>query len=100
MDNPIELTDGRLVCRAHRQVVCAKCTVDYSFMDDISDEENKEESDGDELLTEEEMKAFRQRMIAKKGRVHSIRCTSTKLTQPRLRMLATHARHWMYELRS
>jgi hypothetical protein len=62
----IELTDGRLVCSAHRLTVCGKCCVDYSFMDEVLDD-GKEESDGDELLTEEEMKAFRERMIAKKG---------------------------------
>jgi hypothetical protein len=66
MADPIELTDGRLVCSTHRLTVCGKCCVDYSFMFEVSDD-GEEESDGDELLTEEEMKAFRERMIAKKG---------------------------------
>ena len=37
-------------------------------MDDGLSEEKEEESDGDELLTDEEMAAFRARMIAKKGK--------------------------------
>lgn len=67
MDSPIELPDGRLVCKAHRFVVCYECTVDYSCMDEVLNEDKQEESDEDELLTEEEMKAFRERMIVKKG---------------------------------
>lgn len=65
---PEELSDGRLVCSAHKLTICGKCCVDYSFMDDILDEDKEGESDGDELLTEEEMAAFRARMIAKKGK--------------------------------
>lgn len=66
---PIELSDGRLICSPHRLTICGKCCVDYSFMDEIltDDDEEEEESDGDVPLTEEEMKAFRKRMIAKKG---------------------------------
>jgi hypothetical protein len=84
MDEPIELPDGRLVCKAHQLTVCANCCVDYSFMDEILDnnedevddhndeaEDDKDEgsaqSDDDELLTEEEMAAFRARMVAIKG---------------------------------
>jgi len=37
-------------------------------MDEVLDD-GKEESDGDELLTEEEMKAFRERLVAKKGAI-------------------------------
>ena len=68
MSDFIELPDGRLVCSAHKLTVCGKCCVDYSFMDEVLDD-GKEESDGDELLTEEEMKAFRERLVAKKGAI-------------------------------
>lgn len=34
-DSPIELPDGRLVCSSHRLIICGKCCVDYSFMDDV-----------------------------------------------------------------
>ncbi|KAF4494921.1 Ribonuclease H [Fusarium agapanthi] len=37
-DSPVELTDGRLVCGTHGLVVCGRCCVDYSFMDDVVDE--------------------------------------------------------------
>jgi hypothetical protein len=66
---PIELSGGQLVCAAHYLTVCGKCCVDYSFMDEdlAGDDEDDEDSDGDVLLTEEEMEAFRKRLIAKKG---------------------------------
>jgi hypothetical protein len=94
MDDPIELPDGRLVCKAHHLTICGNCCVDYSFMDEILDDDNDEEeeddeeakdddeddeddddgsahSDDEELLTEEEMAAFRARMVARKGMLSS-----------------------------
>ncbi|KAJ4309120.1 hypothetical protein N0V84_011686 [Fusarium piperis] len=35
MDSPIELPDGRLVCRRHGLHVCGSCCVDYTFMDEV-----------------------------------------------------------------
>jgi len=63
---PETLPDGHLVCSAHKLTVCGKCCVDYSFMDDILGDDSGQ-SDGDEVMTEEEMAAYRARMIAKKG---------------------------------
>ncbi|PSR94444.1 ribonuclease H-like domain-containing protein [Coniella lustricola] len=43
IDAPIELHNGRtLVCRRHRLVVCGRCCVDYSFMQDNSDADDSE----------------------------------------------------------
>lgn len=36
-EGPAELPNGRLVCGRHGLVVCAKCTVDYSFMEEDDD---------------------------------------------------------------
>jgi ribonuclease HI len=44
-DEPIELANGTLVCGAHRQVICGRCCVDYSFV------ESFEESDSEEVET-------------------------------------------------
>ncbi|KAI7763223.1 hypothetical protein LZL87_013035 [Fusarium oxysporum] len=41
-DTPIELPDGRLVCGTHNIVICGRCCVDYSFTDDIVDEDSIE----------------------------------------------------------
>ncbi|KAH7124909.1 ribonuclease H-like domain-containing protein [Dactylonectria estremocensis] len=44
---PVELPDGRLICRPHGLVVCGRCCVDYSFMDEVledSDEAAERES--------------------------------------------------------
>ncbi|KAG4281822.1 RNase H domain-containing protein [Fusarium proliferatum] len=38
-DSPVELPDGRLVCGNHGLVVCGSCCVDYSFMDDVLDDD-------------------------------------------------------------
>jgi hypothetical protein len=38
-DSPVELPDGRLVCKMHELTICGICTVDYSFMDDILNED-------------------------------------------------------------
>lgn len=66
-----ELSDGRFVCSTHLRTVCDKCYMDFSSTDQIlnndSEEYEEDESDGDEMLTEEEMNAFKERMIAKKG---------------------------------
>ncbi|KAK4445243.1 ribonuclease H-like domain-containing protein [Podospora aff. communis PSN243] len=36
-EGPCELPDGRLVCGPHGLVICGRCCVDYSFMDDVRD---------------------------------------------------------------
>ncbi|KAI1028236.1 hypothetical protein LB503_002053 [Fusarium chuoi] len=41
-DSPVELPDGRLVCGNHGLVVCGRCCVDYSFMDDVLDDDSIE----------------------------------------------------------
>lgn len=94
MTEYIELPDGRLVCSAHRLVVCGKCCVDYSFMDEVLDD-GKGESDGDEILTEEEMKAFKERLVARKGRFLSLLTTCYVLTDTRMRMPFAHLGIWM-----
>jgi ribonuclease HI len=43
---PIELPNGHWVCSAHYLTVCGKCCVDYTFMDEINEDEDGEESDG------------------------------------------------------
>ncbi|KAL4722232.1 hypothetical protein ACLX1H_011012 [Fusarium chlamydosporum] len=35
LDSPTELPNGRLVCGNHGLVVCGRCCVDYSFMDEV-----------------------------------------------------------------
>ncbi|KAF5026350.1 hypothetical protein F66182_1558 [Fusarium sp. NRRL 66182] len=49
---PIELDDGRLVCAPHGLVVCGRCCVDYSFMDEILDEADSDYGFMDEILDE------------------------------------------------
>src|SRR4051812_7456687 len=39
LDEPIELGNGLVVCRAHLQVICAQCCVDYSFLLEEDDEQ-------------------------------------------------------------
>ena len=48
-----ELPNGQLVCKPHQLTRCGKCCVDFSFMDEVNELDNDQESDGDELLTEE-----------------------------------------------
>ncbi|KAL1890062.1 hypothetical protein Sste5346_008498 [Sporothrix stenoceras] len=48
IDDPIELPNGKLVCRRHREVHCFICCVDYSFMYE-DDEDEAEFSDEDEV---------------------------------------------------
>jgi hypothetical protein len=46
-DSPVELPNGRLVCKRHGLVRCGICTVDYSFMDEIlGDEESLADFEG------------------------------------------------------
>jgi ribonuclease HI len=56
---PIELPDGQLVCAPHYLTVCGKCCVDYSFLNEINDdadeEDSDEEIDSDEGETDEEI---------------------------------------------
>ncbi|KAK6824303.1 hypothetical protein RU639_005017 [Aspergillus parasiticus] len=57
-DSPIELSNGRLVCGSHHLVACPFCTVDYSFMEEILDEDqgvSEEDRDSqDEDMSDEE----------------------------------------------
>ncbi|RKU49361.1 hypothetical protein DL546_001093 [Coniochaeta pulveracea] len=50
-EGPYQLADGRLVCGLHGLVVCGKCCVDYSFMDDnhVRDEDELPELDNDHV---------------------------------------------------
>ena len=47
-DSPCELPDGRMVCGPHGLVVCGKCCVDFSFMDEDANHEDDEEDDEEE----------------------------------------------------
>ena len=38
-----ELPDGRLVCSDHKLTVCGKCCVDFSFMEEVLDEDNDDD---------------------------------------------------------
>jgi ribonuclease HI len=52
-EGPCELPDGRLVCGPHGLVICGKCCVDYSFMDDVlSHDSNDVDEDSDRLGSE------------------------------------------------
>lgn len=67
-EGPCELPDGRVVCGPHGFVVCGKCCSDYSFMDDILNEERDEERERQndargEPLTEPEKKRGTGRVI-------------------------------------
>ena len=53
-DSPCELPDGRMVCGPHGLVVCGKCCVDFSFMNEDADEDDEEEEDADDEDDEEE----------------------------------------------
>ena len=100
MTDMIELPDGRLLCAAHQLTICGKCCVDYSFMAEVLDDEEgkKEESDGDELLTEEEMK----RLVAAKGETsYSLPFSLSwylALTGIRMWVCFAVTRIWMQEL--
>jgi len=48
-EGPCELPDGRLVCGPHGFVVCGRCCSDYSFMDEVlNNEEDEDEDDEDD----------------------------------------------------
>ncbi|KAI1439017.1 putative ribonuclease H1 [Xylaria sp. CBS 124048] len=49
-DEPYELPDGRLVCGSHGLVICGKCCVDYSFMDEINGEDEGGYEDDEEVF--------------------------------------------------
>jgi len=44
-DSPVERADGTLCCKAHHLVWCGKCCVDYTFMQEDSEEEEDEDED-------------------------------------------------------
>lgn len=39
---PVELPDGRLICRPHGLTVCPYCCVDFSFMDEVLEDSGEE----------------------------------------------------------
>lgn len=50
---PVELPDGRLICRPHGLVVCGRCCVDYSFMDEVlEDSDERAEREAEELYNQ------------------------------------------------
>ncbi|KAI0532380.1 ribonuclease H-like protein [Xylaria digitata] len=55
-EGPCELPDGRLVCGPHGFVVCGKCCVDYSFMEDVlshsEDEDDVLDAETEEMYWE------------------------------------------------
>ncbi|KAJ1713386.1 hypothetical protein G4B84_011354 [Aspergillus flavus NRRL3357] len=57
-DSPVELPNGCLVCGSHHLVVCPFCTVDYSFMEEILNEDQEASEDSqdsqDEDMSDEE----------------------------------------------
>lgn len=63
-DNMTELPDGKLVCTPHQLVICGKCCVDYSFMEEREDpgdgeqdeKEDREEDDQEDKEVEEKSK--------------------------------------------
>lgn len=64
--NHEELPDGRLVCSEHQFVVCYKCGLDFSFMDEVL-REDQPPSDDETPLTKEELEAFMAQMKTTKG---------------------------------
>ena len=55
-EGPCELPDGRVVCGPHGQVVCYRCTSDYSFMDEVNSrgpEDEDDDEDEDESMNED-----------------------------------------------
>ncbi|CAD6452996.1 8c48b181-f435-4bf8-ae0d-39208a787be9 [Sclerotinia trifoliorum] len=43
--NPIELADGTLICERHRQIICYICCCDYSFVQELRNEEEQAAED-------------------------------------------------------
>ena len=83
-DSPVELPDGRLVCGLHRLIVCPICTVDYSFMEEIV-EENKDLEDedvSDEVTTNDGPRVGTGRVIPTKFHPPSTSDTPLSLFPP------------------
>ncbi|OAR02228.1 hypothetical protein LLEC1_03818 [Akanthomyces lecanii] len=57
-EGPCELPNGRIVCGPHGFVQCGRCCTDYSFMDDVLDQDREdlddEEQDNEEQGDEEQ----------------------------------------------
>ncbi|KAE8341835.1 hypothetical protein BDV24DRAFT_163058 [Aspergillus arachidicola] len=86
-DSPIELPNGRLVCGSHHLVVCPFCTVDYSFMEEILDEDqdSQDEDMSDEERTFDDMTRLRVgtgRVIPTKFHPQNTRDTPQSLFPP------------------
>ncbi|KAK7946833.1 uncharacterized protein PG986_011154 [Apiospora aurea] len=54
-EGPCELPDGRVVCGPHGFVVCGKCCSDYSFMEEVLNEDEDEDDDEDDEEALEEI---------------------------------------------
>lgn len=52
-EGPCELPNGRLVCGPHGLVVCGRCCTDYSFMDDVLNDDENDDSEVEEDEDEE-----------------------------------------------
>ncbi|CAH0055703.1 unnamed protein product, partial [Clonostachys solani] len=48
-EGPCELPDGRIVCGPHGLVICGKCCMDFSFMDEVRDEADDDDDDDDDF---------------------------------------------------
>ncbi|PIG85502.1 hypothetical protein AARAC_011077 [Aspergillus arachidicola] len=86
-DSPIELPNGRLVCGSHHLVVCPFCTVDYSFMEEILDEDQDSQNEdmSDEERTFDDMTRLRVgtgRVIPTKFHPQNTRDTPQSLFPP------------------
>ena len=58
-DDPIQLSDGRLVCRAHRLRICGHCCVDYAYLDEDGDETGSASEEEYIDSTDERYEAYR-----------------------------------------
>ncbi|KAJ2976158.1 hypothetical protein NUW58_g8160 [Xylaria curta] len=52
-EGPCELPNGRLVCGPHGLVVCGRCCMDFSFMEDVLTDGEDEDEDEDSVLDAE-----------------------------------------------
>ncbi|KAB8256294.1 ribonuclease H-like domain-containing protein [Aspergillus pseudonomiae] len=59
-DSPVELPNGRLVCGSHHLVVCPICIVDYSFMEEVleEDQDSRDENISDKETPFDEESTF------------------------------------------
>lgn len=76
-----EFTDDEesgLICKAHSLSVCVKCPFDYSLLEarfackssDVGIPHTDEMTEGESLLSKDELKKYKAALKAKKGRQH------------------------------